>query len=394
MTQHPTIVPWPQSTKSIISSLLLPLLGLILILSLSLTVSGAEAGLGKENGKTVYYQEDGTLLKNGSVQIGNYLYTFDANGYLKKKARVYKAKWILQDGKYYWRRTNGKILQRTGKVTLNGSVYFISKDHSRYSGFQTIKGKLYYFREKNGKRISVPGWKSIKGKKYYLTKKYTLAVGRTKIDGDYYYFNKKGALVTNKTYYKVDGKYYHINKKGVMRPVVDTDMGFSDGSDLDDDDDDSGYGRDDDEEDEDDYSYGGGGDGGLSGECYALAESFVRRYAPSGSAYDRFHTCFNVLLGQQTFVVRPASFYNFGSPGWAYRLAINYFESGLVGDCHCFACAVAAVGSVLGYSPTVVVTAQDHSYVVVNGRYLDNMGPQFFSTTDHSGYQTRYTAQF
>ena len=387
MTQQPDEL-HPKKTKRFLSSLLMPLLGLVLILSLSLCVSGAQAGLTTENGKTVYRQEDGTLLKNGSIQIGKYKYTFDSKGYLKKKTRVYKAKWILQDGKYYWRRENGKILQKTGQVTLNGSVYFLNADHSRYTGFQTIKDKIYYFRDTDGKRMHVPGWKTIQGKRYYLTKKCNLAVGKTKIDGNYYYFDKNAALVTNETYYKIDGKYYHINKKGVLTPVVDEDMGFSDGSNFDDDDDDdSGYGRDDDD---DDYPYGDG----LAGECYALAENFVRRYAPSGSAYDRFHTCFNVLLGGQTFVVRPASFYSFGSPGWAYRLAISYFESGLVGDCHCFACAVAAVGRVLGYSPTVVVTAQDHSYVVVDGRYLDNMGPQFFSTVDHSGYRTTYTASF
>lgn len=383
--------------------LLLPLGAFLLFLLLASPASAAEAGLFTENGKTYYRQEDGSLLTSGSIQIGKYLYTFKASGVLKKKARVYKAKWILQDGKYYWRRTNGKILQRTGMVTLKGAVYYINPDHSRYSGFQTVKGKLYYFREKNGKRLAHTGWKKIGKKTYYFLKNHSAAVGKTKIEGNEYYFDEKGALVTNERYYKIDGKYYHISKKGVLSPVIEEDDGgFYDGSSSHGDpygeDDNDGYDGYDDEDggydDEDEGEYSRPSGSGAAGMCYALAEDFVERHAPSGSAYDRYYTCFKYMLSHQTFVVRPASFYDFGGTDWAYHLAINFLESGLVGDCHGFACAVAAVGSVLGYSPTVVVTAQDHSYVVIGGRYLDNMGPQFFSTESHAQYRTTYTASF
>ena len=56
--------------------------------------------------------------------------------------------------------------------------------------------------------------------------------------------------------------------------------------------------------------------------------------------------------------------------------------------------AVAAVAKELGYQPYVITLAEGHSFVMINGRYYDNMYGALFDAASRPSYVAQYKIKF
>ena len=80
--------------------------------------------------------------------------------------------WVKMNKAYRWRQADGTYLQAAGWVTLEGKVYYLKEDGTRYSGLLKLKGKYYDFSPS-----LTYGLKEIKGNVYYFDK--TTGAART-----------------------------------------------------------------------------------------------------------------------------------------------------------------------------------------------------------------------
>lgn len=249
---------------------------------------------------------------------------------------------IRKAGKYYWENPNGKIRTKAGWFDVEEDTYYLAKGGACYTGYKTIGGKLYYFTKKGALRKST-GW--FKGTKYtyYYRKNHSLATGRVKIGDKYYIFNaKNGRLQKNKSSIKIGSVYYKTDKNGVATKLDTPKI-----------------------------------------KCALAARKFINQHSSSSSSKaTRFRSCFNYLLGRMAYTPGYYSvredYAKIDKKNFQYTLALETFNaSNLRGNCHRFACCIAAIAAELGYDPYVVVTTGDHSFVMINGLYYDNMGAKF-----------------
>lgn len=141
-----------------------------------------------------------------------------------------KAGWVEIDGKYYYQKKDGSILEVTGLYQLGDYYYLFDEDHSRCSGFQTVDGKLFYFVPSNGRRYGATGWRSVRGNTYYFKKDHSIITGVSKIAGVRYFLDENGAVQANRTALEYDGAWYDTDENGVMTKIragwVEKDGGF------------------------------------------------------------------------------------------------------------------------------------------------------------------------
>ena len=302
-------------------------------------------GLTEIDGKTVYLLSSGELLKNSSKVIEGYKYVFGSDGSLTKKYKYYKPGWIQRNNKWYYRLDTGAVYQKSGLRKLGGRYYFLAKDYSRSSGFHKSKGLLYYFAVSNGKRYEKAGWKTISKKNYYFNKDFSVATGAKKISGKTYYFDSNGVLQKNKTAFKYNGKYYETNKNGVMTAISET-----------------------------------------KAQASIATWKFINQHSSaSQSNAQRFRACFNWLEAYMHYRSKPFRASDFAGDDWPYRYVLSVLNNNCTGNCYGFACTIASIAKELGYTPYVVITTGDHGFVMIDGKYYDNMGA-LFGATSHKSY--------
>lgn len=321
--------------------------------------------------------------------------------------------WVKMNKAYRWRQADGTYLQAAGWVTLEGKVYYLKEDGTRYSGLLKLKGKYYdfspsltyglkeikgnvyyfdkttgaartgwqmvkkknryflkngvmarnrwvkvdgkyYYIKKNGASAAANKWLTLKGKQYYISKKGYRLTGLVTIKRKKYYFGKDGVLVKDRSGFRINGKYYEIDSNGV---AVRTSA--------------------------------------LKAECNRKARAFVAKHTTPGmSNAQKFRACFNYIMAYTNFKpwINPTDA-EFKTSIWPYQSAIYMFDNGLSGSCYGVASTVAACASVLGYEPYVIATTGDHGFVMIDGLYYDNMGPLFGAST-HFAYTTRSKVKF
>lgn len=302
--------------------------------------ASARTGLQKKNGKYVYIKANGKRLRNRSKKIGKYVYVFGADGYLVRKYKYVKPGWKTINGKTYYILNDGSIRKVSGWVKGTKYTYYLAKDYSRVTGFQTIGGKIYFFRS-NGTRFDTPGFRTIGGRTYYFKSDHTVATGFQTISGRLYYFNAQGVLQKNQPSFVVDGRYYSIDASGVATEVT-----------------------------------------ALQAQCSTLTWRYINAHSTAAQTkLERFRACFNYIEAYMVFLSWDSSLYDFTAPGWQYIFANRMFNNGLVGDCYGFACVVASVAKELGYVPYVHLAKEDHAFVTIDGKYYDNSGALFGTTT-------------
>lgn len=279
--------------------------------------------------------------QNGEQNVGN---TSGQESETQPPAGI-KGTWILKNGKYYYSGNDGKILKKCGMVKIGKYYYYLTKNYSRATGFRKVKGSWYYFNKKTGRRYEKVGWKTIKKKKYYFQKNHAVATGVTKIGGKKYSFSAKGVLEKNKRPFKFGSKYYRTDDNGVLIKSSK-----------------------------------------LQAQCSEVTWKFINAHSnASMSNAARFRACFNYMEAYSVFHYRPFNAALFKGKEWKYRMTIQMLRDH-DGDCHHFACSIASIARELGYHPYVVVTAGDHSFVMIDGKYYDNMGA-LFGASSHSAYE-------
>ncbi len=257
---------------------------------------------------------------------------------------------VLKKGKYYWKDEKGKIIRKAGWLDVGKKTYYLDKEGVCATGFKKIKKKLYYFSVK-GVLSKRTGWYQGKKAKYYYYEDYSLAQGLVKIGSKKYLFNEKnGRLMKNQTAVKAGKYYYSSNASGVAKMLSTAQA-----------------------------------------KCSIAARNFINKHSSaSQSKANRFRESFNYLNAYMRYSPGYYSvnddYAKMGKKDWQYNMALETLESPVLrGNCHRFACCVAAIAKELGYQPYVIATTGDHSFVMIDGRYYDNMGA-LFGATSHSPY--------
>lgn len=269
---------------------------------------------------------------------------------------TYKECWIKKGSKYFWRTSDGSIRKKSGPFDVGKYRYYLDKDGSRVENcFKRIKGEYYYFLSngkmlRTGKRI----FQTIDKKRYGFYEDGRRVTGRVRMgDKKYYYFDARGVLQKNIRGIK-DGKYYYnVNKDGTTVKIS-----------------------------------------AKKAECEKAAQNFIKKHTKSTQTNaQKFRTCFNYLLGYMRYspgYFPTSSDYNILSKtDGVYEMALSTFNStNLRGNCHRFACCVGVIARELGYDkPAVITTTGDHSFVMINGLYYDNMYGIGFGATSRPSYK-------
>lgn len=266
----------------------------------------------------------------------------------KKNSISIKKGLVKEKGRYRYYVNNKPIRNKWKKI--KGQYYwFCANGVAARGGSYDIKGTRYIFDMKSHRVL--PGkTKVVKiNKNWFIVDKYGRAVsGWQEVNGKIYYAYKSGRCVVNKTI-------------GGLR------LGRN------------GYAAD-----------------STQARCKIAARRFIANHTNSGMTnYQKLRACFNYIIAYNRFVGNmdpsPAEF---KSRKWVYKYALQMFQNGLTGNCYGIASSVAAVAKELGYQPYVITLAEGHSFVMINGRYYDNMYGALFNAASRPAYVAQYKIKF
>ena len=277
--------------------------------------------------------DDGVVSENTS---GSVIETTEQTAEQTTEQINIKPGWIKQNGFYYYRNSDGSILQKKGIVKIDGYKYCLGSDGRRLSGLNKAGGKWYYFSSKNGRMVVKAGWKKIKGKKYYIQKGGVLATGVKKIGKVRYGFTGKGVLRGFSAPFKYKGKWYRTNKKGVAEKLSNIQVRSS-----------------------------------------KLTRQYIEKNTSSKlSNSKKFRVLFYKLIASNyvpDYIKRKETDDKYFPYSATYKVLSNNGKY----NCYGFACTIASIAKELGYEPYVIVMDCDHAVVEINGKYYDNMGARF-----------------
>lgn len=320
------------------------------------------------------------------------------------------AGWVLKsDGYYYWQRANGTYVTSKGFKTLGGKVYYLGSKGRRKTGLLKIKGKIYYlnpsltyglktvngkkyyfdkttgaavtsqfvtiknktyyfdsngcmvkgkwvkynghyyYLKKNGVRTTAGSWLTLSSGTYYISKKGYRVTGLKTISKKKYYFLSNGTLVTDKTAYKINGTWYTINAKGVAKKANTSSTKV---------------------------------------QCSIKTQSFIEAHTSSSMTNaEKFRACFKYIIAYTRFTgYDPLTSTEVSSGTWPYSRALSMLNSSLTGNCYGIASLVASCAKELGYEPYVVAITAGHAFVIIDGKYYDNMGGSLFGASKPAIY--------
>lgn len=127
------------------------------------------------------------------------------------------AGWSQADGKTYYYEQDGTMA--TGLKYLDGNYYYFLSDGSMVTGWLKLDGEYYYMQE-NG--MLTTGWRQIDGAWYYMRPESGKCVinAAIEIDGYWYFFKNDGKKLTG--WLKKDGGFYYMDPAGEGRMVAGT----------------------------------------------------------------------------------------------------------------------------------------------------------------------------
>jgi glucan-binding YG repeat protein len=159
------------------------------------------SGLVKIKNKTYYFDPATGVMQTGLQAIGAETYCFGSDGAMLTG-------WQRVDGARYRFRSDGRMYQYRGWKTIAGKTYFFDSSHRVLTLWQTIDGSRYYFGS-NGVMRTL--WQTIGETRYYFGKNGVMRTGLRKIGGYRYFFDQDGAMQTR---WQTVGKYrYYFNSK-------------------------------------------------------------------------------------------------------------------------------------------------------------------------------------
>ena len=166
-------------------------------------------------GNTYYFDEQSKMCTDVSVEVEQYLYYFDKEGYVQKKKKITNG-WIeMPDGWYY---AKGNQLIKNEWIVINNRKYYLGYDGKMYSDvlYRDVNG-VYYFLKSSGE--AAIGWYEYEGVRYYFDSEGRGAQGIKKIDGKTYYFSEYAVMQKD---ISIDnaGYIYYFGKDGVQSGEV------------------------------------------------------------------------------------------------------------------------------------------------------------------------------
>lgn len=280
----------------------------------------------------------------------------DSSGSTEQTTEIVNVKpqWIRKNGNYYYRQSDGTILQKKGIVRIDKYRYYLGSDGRRLTGIRKDGKKRYYFSKKNGRLVEKAGWLKIKGKKYYIQKGGVLATGIKKIKKKSYGFTSEGVLRGFSKPFKYKGKWYRTNKKGVAERLTSMQV-----------------------------------------KCSKLTRNYIDKYTSSKmSNKKKLRVLFNKLIAGN-YVMGYIARKEIEPKNFQYSVAYKVLANNGKYNCYGFACTVASIAKELGFEPYVIVMDEDHAVVMIDGKYYDNMGAKFGADKPMlSGYKVYKKVKF
>ncbi len=169
------------------------------------------------DGKWYYFGEYGNMYFDGIYEIGEDAYYFNKSGAMLtgwiKDTYTYSEGYVSTN--WYYAESSGRLAE--GWKKISGKWYYF--DYEMAQGSYRIDGKLYAF-DKNGAWVA-SGWaQDVWGNWYYVLKDGTCATGWQSVGGTWYYFAPDGGQMYIGAWV-IDGKDYFFNGSGawVKKPA-------------------------------------------------------------------------------------------------------------------------------------------------------------------------------
>ncbi len=178
---------------------------------LQITERYVSDGKGKQNSDPSVVK--GTQDKVGWFQEGNVW------GYRYPNGSVFKDGWMNLNGLWYYFDANGAML--TGWQQIGGEYYYLHSDGQMGLGWTKLGNNWYFLRtEAEGQHPAgsmVTGWRVIGANYYYFNQDGTMFTGWLRLDGKLYYMNTlenglEGAMFTG--WIRRDEKNYFADSNG------------------------------------------------------------------------------------------------------------------------------------------------------------------------------------
>ena len=256
---------------------------------------------------------------------------------------------IKEKGGYRYYVKN-KPLKNAWKRTNNRYYWFKGNGYAAQSGTFKIKNTYYVFDEKARrlapKKSSV---QKVKNNRYFVTSKGTpVSVGWHEYNGKMYYVYRDGKCAANRT---VGG--IRFTKDGYASNMDQV-------------------------------------------KCKLAAKKFIAQHTTANMTKEqKLRACFNYIVGYNRFVgnMSPTK-EEFQTTTWVYKYGLQMFQNGLTGNCYGISSSFAAVAKELGYQPYVITIPEGHGFVMIDGRYYDNMYGGLFNAATRPAYYVLQKIRF
>ena len=131
-------------------------------------------------------------------------------------------------------------------------------------------------------------------------------------------------------------------------------------------------------------------------KCKLAAKKFIAQHTTANMTKEqKLRACFNYIVGYNRFVgnMSPTK-EEFQTTTWVYKYGLQMFQNGLTGNCYGMSSSFAAVAKELGYQPYVITIPEGHGFVMIDGRYYDNMYGGLFNAATRPAYYVLQKIRF
>ena len=256
---------------------------------------------------------------------------------------------LAKEGSVYRYYVKDRMVTNTWKKVNNRYYWFKSNGKAAINGPCKIKG-VYYIFDENARRLA-PGKKAVvkvKNVRYFVDTKGRAVKGWNEYKDKMYYSYSNGKCAVNT---KIEG--IKFDKSGTAADITQA-------------------------------------------RCKLEAKKFIAVHTTSSmSKSKKFRACFNYIMWYTRFTPRKSpTKEEFKTTTWVYKFALDMFRTNLTGNCYGVSSCLAAVAKELGYEPYVVTITDDHSFVMINGLYYDNMYGTLFGASTRPYYEVRQKIKF
>ena len=133
------------------------------------------------------------------------------------QAQTQKGKWVLENGAWYYKDENGKILNAKSWAKIDGKWYRFDEKGAMLSAkwFKDVNGRWYWLNA-NG-RMSSNEWVNVGGNWFWAYGDGAIAENEWVYVGKKWYFAKKGGYLAMNEKLRINGVVYSFDKSGALK---------------------------------------------------------------------------------------------------------------------------------------------------------------------------------